>query len=129
MNATITMVKLSYDRSIAEDFRTASAILPVIWCIVGDFLIAPLPFVSFLSDYFKAVYIADHDESITFTDVSRSNIPSQPSTMKSAMFSSMVNYEISGTALTTPGLPPNLTNLASISPKVRETLKRPGKTR
>lgn len=57
-----------------------------------------------------------------------SNIPSQPRTIKSWLFSSILNYEISGSELTTPGLPPNFSNLASISPKVLETLKRPGRT-
>lgn len=44
------------------------------------------------------------------------------------MFSSIVNYEISGSAVTTPGFPPNFSNLASMSPKVLETLSLPGST-
>jgi serine/threonine protein phosphatase PrpC len=37
-------------------------------------------------------------------------MPSQPNTMKSSLFSSILNYEISGSELTTPGLPPNFSN-------------------
>jgi hypothetical protein len=72
--------------------------------------------------------IDDHAASITFVVLSLSNIPSHPKTIKSHIFSSIVNYEISGIALTTPFFPPYFSTFASISPKVRETLSLPGKT-
>jgi hypothetical protein len=79
-------------------------------------------------DYFKAYAIEDHEASIAFIVLNLSNIPSHPKTIKSHIFSSIVNYEISGTALTTPFFPPYFSTFASISPKVLETLSLPGKT-
>jgi len=75
---------------MAELFRIASAILPVIWWILID-LREPWfdsdTFYYFLSDW----AIADHEESITLIEDSLSNIPSHPKQMKSCVFSSMVN--------------------------------------
>ena len=98
----------------------------MIWWIVRGFLVIKL--FSYLWFYFIAETIADQAESITLIEVNRSKIPSQPRTIKSFMFSSIVNYEISGSAVTTPGFPPNFSNLASMSPKVLETLSLPGST-
>ncbi len=58
---------------------------------------------------------------------SRSNIPSQPRSKKSVS-SVTSNLFISGTATTTPDRPPNLSTLASTSPKVLHTDRPPGST-
>lgn len=92
----------------------------------GGFLLPPLS--DCLLFCFKAVAIADQAESIVLIEFILSKMPSQPNTMKSSLFSSILNYEISGSELTTPGLPPNFSNLASISPNVLETLSLPGRT-
>jgi hypothetical protein len=44
------------------------------------------------------------------------------------MLSSIVNSMMSGVATTTLGFPPNRSRFASMSPKVRDTDSRPGKT-
>ena len=56
-----------------------------------------------------------------------SKIPSHASIIKSQL-ESIMNSCISGSAITTFGLPPNLVNFASTSPKVHETDNLPGKT-
>lgn len=59
--------------------------------------------------------------------LSLSNIPSQPSTIKSCSLY-ILNDFISGVATTTLGLPPYFSSLASISPNVRDTDNLPGRT-
>ena len=59
---------------------------------------------------------------------SLSKIPSEERTMKSCSFWMRKHFS-SGVAITTMGLPPNSGIFASMSPKVRETESRPGKTR
>lgn len=51
----------------------------------------------------------------------------QPNSRKSIL-SSMVNSLMSGTAITTFGLPPNFSRFASMSPNVLETESLPGNT-
>ena len=87
-----------------------------------------LYFANFCCYIFSVWLTADQAESITFTELKRSKMPSQPRIMKSCLFSSIVNCEISGSAITTPGRPLNFYDFASMSPKVLETLKRPGNT-
>lgn len=48
---------------------------------------------------------------------------------KKSILSSIWNSLMSGFAITTLGFPPYFSRLASMSPKVLETLRRPGKTR
>ena len=59
---------------------------------------------------------------------SRSKMPSQPIMMKSKL-SCTLKVVISGSQTITLGLPPYFGRLASISPKVFDTLSLPGKTR
>ena len=58
---------------------------------------------------------------------SLSKIPSQPSTTKSCSLE-ILNYFISGVAITTLEFPPNLSIFASASPKVLDTESLPGRT-
>ena len=48
--------------------------------------------------------------------------------MIKSCFSLILKALISGSAMTTLGLPPNRSNLASMSPNVLATERRPGKT-
>tara|TARA_B110001450_G_C17352749_1_gene372253 strand:- start:153 stop:437 length:285 start_codon:yes stop_codon:yes gene_type:complete len=93
--------------------------------MVYGFLLAESDYLVF---YFNAVAIADQAESMVLIEFILSKIPSHPRTIKSFVFSSILNYDISGSELTTPGLPPNFSNLASMSPNVLDTLNRPGRT-
>ena len=55
-------------------------------------------------------------------------MPSQPTTIKSKLEGYSLKALISGSQIITLGFPPNLGNLASISPKVRATDSLPGNT-
>ncbi len=68
-----------------------------------------------------------HTHFIVSSLLSLSKIPSQAKTKKSCS-EVILNCLISGVAITTLGLPPNFYNLASISPKVRDTDNLPGRT-
>jgi len=56
-----------------------------------------------------------------------SKIPSHPKITKSCLFV-ILNWQISGSATTTSEFPSKCAALASMSPKVRQTLNRPGNT-
>jgi hypothetical protein len=67
-----------------------------------------------------------HTSFITSLLVSLSNIPSQPIKIKSYYFFILKDL-ITGSAISTLGLPPFSLNLAVISPKLRLTDNLPGK--
>lgn len=77
-----------------------------------------------LPTYFN---ISFHIIDMTSFELNLSNIPSLPNTIKSCSLV-ILNYLISGSAMTTFGLPPNYSNFASISPNVRHTDNLPGFT-
>lgn len=122
-NETMTIVRLSKDRSIAAYLIMASAMAPLTWCTVLGVYVACLTSFDLIE-----LMLSQHASSTCWL-VSLSKMPSQPNTMKSWNSSFTVNYEISGWAIITPSLPPYLGCLASMSPKVRETESLPGITR
>jgi hypothetical protein len=96
-----------------ESFRTISTAAPLSSCIETSVLVY-----RFRTDSQTAF--------ITCVSESLSNIPSQPNRIKS-YYSSILHCLISGIAVSTRWLPPYLRLFASMSPKARETLSRPGK--
>lgn len=92
-------------------FRTSSTPWPICSCTVFILLFS---------------YVSQ-THSTASMELSLSKIPSHARTKKSVE-SSIVNTSMSGSAMTTFGFPPYFGTLASMSPKVRETLSLPGNT-
>jgi hypothetical protein len=81
----------------------------------------------FANDNVLLSFTLFHTHWIVSSLLSLSNIPSQPRTTKSCSLE-ILNCLISGVAITTLGLPPNLSSLASASPNVLDTDSLPGST-
>lgn len=115
LNAIITTVTLSRVLLSKEFFRIYSTAIPLyLWIFYAK------PRVLLSWTLFHTQWRVSSFESL-------SNIPSQPSTMKSCS-PVILNWLISGVGITTFGLPPYFESLASASPNVLDTDSLPGRT-
>jgi len=113
-NAIMTTVILSYVLLLILSLRTDSTALETRLCNVAGY-------------FWLGLVRSSQIVRITSPELILSNIPSHAN-IKKSWSGDILKDLISGSAITTFGLPPNYSSFASISPNVRETDNLPGRT-